>query len=207
MHEPAAIVAAIADAMITSRSAKPWTFPADWWLAIAIDVRSIATRYPKEVTAKSGRIRLILRRVRCRTRGRLAEYATGASEKRSRRCAAESAEPTGRDAALARFFFDVDDVLLGLLDFAGHPLELGECFLAIVGNLRALIRVVAIDDIGGERVNAALERFSEGLGAPLRFARLRHTVAPVVFVFLIGRFRLFRRLLFWHGGRRRRSHR
>src|SRR3954469_3813709 len=176
MQEPAAIVAAIADAMITSRRAKPCAFPAGWWFAIAIDVRSIATAYPQEVPAESGRIRLILRRVRCRTRGRLAEYATGGSEKRSRRCAMKLAEPTGRDAALARFFFDVDDVLLGLLDFAGHPLELGECFLPIVGNLRALIGIVAIDDIGGERVDAALERFGEGLGATLCLARLHHAV-------------------------------
>src|SRR5207237_2736311 len=103
-----------------------------WWLAIAIDVRSIATRYPQGVPAESGRIRLILRRVRCPSRARLAEYATGASGKRSRTCAPESADPTGRHAALARFFFRVDDGLLGLLDFAGHPLELGECFLPIV---------------------------------------------------------------------------
>src|SRR4051794_28887441 len=137
MHEPAAIVAAIADAMITSRSAKPCAVPAGWWLAIAIDVRSIATAYPQEVLAESGRIRLILGQVRCGTRGRLAEYATVASAKRSRRCGVKSADPTGRDAALARFFFDVDDVLLRLLDFAGYPLELGECFLPIVGNLRA----------------------------------------------------------------------
>src|SRR4051812_9994385 len=115
MHEPAAIVAAIADAMITSRSAKPCAFPVGWWLAIAIDVRSIATRYPQELPAESGRIRLTLRRVRCRSHGRLAEYATVACAKRSRKCAGESADPTGRDAALARFFFDVDDVLLGLL--------------------------------------------------------------------------------------------
>ena len=51
----------------------------------------------------------------------------------------------------AMSFFD-------LFDLARDALELGECLQTIVGDLCPLIRIVAVDDVGRQAVDVALER-------------------------------------------------
>ena len=76
---------------------------------------------------------------------------------------------------MPRLFLDVGNLFFRLLDLRLHPLQLGERFLTVVGNLRPLIWVVPIDQVGGHRVDLALERVGEGLGTPQRFViRARH---------------------------------
>ena len=54
-----------------------------------------------------------------------------------------------------------------------HAIELGQGLLALVGDLRALEGIVARGEIGGQRVDAALQRLGEHLVAPQLVARLR----------------------------------
>src|SRR6266508_3519895 len=72
-----------------------------------------------------------------------------------------SAEPAWRDVRLTRVLLDVRDLFLRLFDLGGDALQLGERFQTIVGDLRPLIRIVAVHYISGERVDAALERLGK----------------------------------------------
>ena len=60
-----------------------------------------------------------------------------------------SADPAGRNAGLARLLFDVDDRLFAALDLGLDAIELGERLLAILADLGALARIVAVDEVGG----------------------------------------------------------
>ena len=104
------------------------------------------------------------------------------------RCAAAAArspsQPARRDAGLARFFLDVGDGLGLLGDFFLHAIELGDRALPLELELRALRRVVAVDEVGGERVDPALQRVGENLAALERGTRGVDPRAPVRLIFV-----------------------
>src|SRR6476660_6739683 len=73
----------------------------------------------------------------------------------------QSAQPARRNSGLARILFDIGDLLLALLDVPLHAIELGERFLTLVGDLGTLDGVIAGGGLGGQRVDTALEGYSD----------------------------------------------
>src|SRR6187402_3498948 len=93
-----------------------------------------------------------------------------------------SPEPTRRNAGFARLFFDIGDGFGLLDDFLVHTIELGHRALARQFELRALRGIVAIDEIGRERIDAALQGVGEDAAAPERRTRGSNARPPVSFV-------------------------
>ena len=81
-------------------------------------------------------------------------------------------QPAGGHAGATGFVLDRRNRLGLLVEFLLDPFELGERRLAIGFNLRPLRRVVAIGEIGRQRIDAALQRIGEDLRA-LQAARGR----------------------------------
>src|SRR5204863_2511212 len=71
---------------------------------------------------------------------------------------AGSPNPAGRHAGLARFVVEVDECLPVVVDRLLEPIELGEGLDAILFDLALLHRVVAVDEVRGQRVDADLQR-------------------------------------------------
>ena len=100
--------------------------------------------------------------------------------------APRSPQPSRRNAGLARFFLDVGD-RLGLLGRSlSSRVELGDRALALEFELRALRRIVAIDDVGGERVEPALQGVGENAAALERRPRSVDARAPIRLIFDFG---------------------
>src|SRR6185503_813861 len=70
----------------------------------------------------------------------------------------KSSEPAGRDAGPARFLFEVGDRFLTLFDALLQPRQLADRLLPVALHDRALRRIVAVDEVGGQRVDAGLHR-------------------------------------------------
>src|SRR6185436_4493932 len=70
----------------------------------------------------------------------------------------ESPQPAGRNARTARFFLDFGDRFLVVDNLFLEPIEFGQRTLPIAFDNPALRRVVAIDEIGGQRVDPSLHR-------------------------------------------------
>src|SRR5262245_56662738 len=67
-----------------------------------------------------------------------------------------SAQPAGRHVGAARFFFEVGDGLLGGFDLLLQPFELAKRLLPFSGKHAPLRRIVAIDEIGRQRIDPRL---------------------------------------------------
>src|SRR5262249_19178301 len=101
---------------------------------------------------------------------------------------ARLAQPTRRDAVLAGVFLKIGQLLRVLRDLLLHAIELGERLLPVVGDRRALCRIVARREVGGQTVDAALKRFRERLRAIERFLQGLAALAPGgLIVFRLGR--------------------
>ena len=90
-----------------------------------------------------------------------------------------SAQPAGRNSGLARLLFDVGDLLLA---FSMSPLRTRSSSASAFWRSSAIwersIGVVAGGEIGGQRVDTALEGFGEDFVAPEIVAGLRNPAAP-----------------------------
>ena len=85
-----------------------------------------------------------------------------------------SPQPAGRNARAARVFVEVGNRFLFRDDRHFQPVELGDRLLTIALDDGALRRIAAIDEIGRERVDAALKRIEVALVAlELRLQLLR----------------------------------
>src|SRR5262245_54138492 len=98
----------------------------------------------------------------------------------------ELPQPAGRNAAAARFLFGVGDGFLVVLDLFLETIELVERCLALGGDLRTLRRVVAVDEIGRQRVDPALQGLGVDLIALERFAKAGHPLRPVALTLLLA---------------------
>src|SRR5262245_20718926 len=85
---------------------------------------------------------------------------------------------SGRTSATS-VVLDLGDVLGVLLDFLLGSIEVGECLIAIRGNLCTLLGYVALDEVGVERVDAALQRFCEALRPVEQDAFVLDALAPL----------------------------
>src|SRR3954447_23988375 len=92
--------------------------------------------------------------------------------------------PAGGNACFAGFFLDGRNGLGVLRDFLANAIEFGERFLAVAADLVALERVVAGREIGGQRVDPALQRFGEELCATERVPFRADALAPGLLVLL-----------------------
>src|SRR4051812_44180867 len=97
-------------------------------------------------------------------------------------------QPARRDAALSRILFGVADGLFVVFDLLLQASELVDRRLALRADLRTLRRVVPVHEIGGQRVDAGLQRVGIDLIALSGFAQSAHPLRPVrlaVFVRLL----------------------
>src|SRR5258706_5943967 len=70
-----------------------------------------------------------------------------------------------RHACTPRLFLNIADLLLELQRLFLHAIELGERLLPIIGDLSPLCRIVAVHEVGRERVDPALQRVLKHLRA------------------------------------------
>src|SRR5215213_3982882 len=90
-----------------------------------------------------------------------------------------SPQPAGRNSRAARFFLNVGDRLLVVGDILFQAGEFGERLLAVALGGGALHGIVAVDDIGGQRIDPRLHRVGEvGVARQLLFGGL-HPAEPV----------------------------
>src|SRR5689334_10809681 len=74
-------------------------------------------------------------------------------------------EPSSRHAGAARFLLDGGNLLCLTVDVPLDALELGEVLLPVLFERRLLVGIVAIDDLSGQGVDAALQRVEKHLAA------------------------------------------
>src|SRR5207247_630329 len=107
----------------------------------------------------------------------------GEWEDRPRRGDAGSPQPAGRNRRAARFFLEVDDRFLVVLNRLLDAIELLHRLLAIAADEVALRRIVARAEVRRQRVDARLQRLGEALVAIELRLRVFHARGPVHLIF------------------------
>src|SRR5262249_26851347 len=102
-----------------------------------------------------------------------------------------SPQPAGGNAGAARFFFEVGDRFRVVDDHLVQPLQLGERFLAVGFDGALLHRIVAVDEIGRERIDLVLDRVGEGLVAIELHAERLDLLAPVLLILDVAALAVF----------------